>query len=109
MPVGHVRNVEQRHVRLLGRAAALGRVAAPARGDGVGPHVPAASRDRHHVIAGKIAQHEPRAAIRAQLAIACEQQRVGQAGRMSVRARAPLPLMARISLVAMRERSPLRW
>src|SRR5205807_1013377 len=76
--------VEQRHASLLGRAAAFGGIAAPARRDSIGPHIPPASRDRHHMVTGKIAQHETRAAIGAQLPIACEQQRVCQARRVSV-------------------------
>src|SRR3984893_2172006 len=84
MTVRHVGYVEQWHARLLQRAATFGGIAAPARGNSVGPHITPASRNRHHMVTGKIAQHETRAAIRAQLPIACEQQRVGQARRVSV-------------------------
>ncbi len=83
--VGHVRHVEQRHVRLLGRAPALSRVAAPARGHRVGPRVAAAARNGDDVIAREVADHEALAAVGAQLAVAREQHRVGEARRVDVR------------------------
>ena len=88
MPVRHVGNVEKRHPRLLGRAPALARVAAAARGDGVRPRIRAAARNRHDVIAREIADHEAPAAVRAHLAVAHEEHLVGEAGRMAMRARA---------------------
>ena len=55
VPVGHLGHIQQWHVCLLGRAAAFAGIAVAAGGDRVGPGVTATARDRHHVIAGKIA------------------------------------------------------
>ena len=85
VPVGHVRDVEQRHVRLLGRAVALARVAAATRGHRVHPRVASAARRRNDVVARQVAVHEPAAAIGAHLPVAREQHRVREPRRVRQR------------------------
>ena len=76
---GHIGRVQQRHVRLLGRAVALAVVAAAAGGDHVHPDVAAFLRLRDDVLARQIALVKVVAAVRAHVAVAREKLAVGEA------------------------------
>src|SRR5437667_1194906 len=82
VPVGYVRNIEQRHPGLLRRAVGLARIAAPACGHGIGPTVATTASNRQYVVARKITGDESFAAVSAQMPVAREQKRIGQAGTM---------------------------
>src|SRR5215831_9522875 len=82
VPVWYVRDIEQGHSRLLGRAVGLAGVAPAARRDRIGPAVAPAARHRKHMIARQVAGDEPLAAVGAQVPIARKKQRVGQARGM---------------------------
>lgn len=75
---GHVRRVQQRHVGLLGRAAALAVVAGPAGGDHVHPGVDAVLRERNDVLARELVFVEMPAAVSTDVAVAREQLAVGE-------------------------------
>jgi hypothetical protein len=77
---GHVRRVQQRHVRLLGRAAALAVVAGAAGRHHVHPVVLAVLGERDDVLAGELVLVEVAAAVGADVAVAREQLAVGEPG-----------------------------
>jgi hypothetical protein len=78
---GHIGRIQQRHVGLLGRAAAaLAVVAGPAGGDHVHPVVLPVLRKRDDVFAREVFFVEMAAAVGADIAVAGEQLAVGQAG-----------------------------
>lgn len=75
---GHIRRVEQGHVGLLGRAAALAVVAGAAGRDHIHPGVDAVLRKRDDVFAREVFLVEMVAAVGADVAVAHEQLAVGQ-------------------------------
>ena len=75
----HIGRVEQRHMRLLGRAAALAVVAGAASRDHVHPGVYAVLGKGNNVFTRQIALVEMAAAVSADIAVANKELAVGQA------------------------------
>ena len=76
---GHIRRVQQRHARLLGRAVGFAVVAGLAGGDHVHPSVLAVLAEGNDVFASQIGFVEIVAAVSADISIAGKQFAVGQA------------------------------
>ena len=91
---GHVRLVgqcQQRHARLFRRAVRLARVAVAAGRGQVRVHVESAAGRRHHVIAGQLANREALSAIKADMAVAGEQDAVVHHRPATLEASAAIP------------------
>jgi hypothetical protein len=76
---GNIRRVQERHVRLLGGAAAFAVVAGAAGGDHVHPRVDAILSERNDVLARQNLFMEVLAAVGADIAVARKEFAVGQA------------------------------
>jgi hypothetical protein len=77
---GHVRRIQQGHMRLLGRTAAFAMVAGTACGNHVHPVIDTVLRERNNVFARQAFFMKVFAAISTNITIAGKQLAIGQAG-----------------------------